>query len=154
MCQAWWWDSSRDAIDAAAIAGKVWPGNCRGIYCILAAAYGAVSVSVFFFFTRDITRVICRDYRALANGCRAWRRASTRAETGTGTVGEAAAAIAAASIASRLLSHHHAWHTSRGSCRSCCLAYTIPVPVSARVLARLQARQLDLSICQGSSRDK
>jgi len=29
---------------------------------------------------------------------------------------------------------------------------TIPVPVSAWVLARLQAWQLDLSICQGSSR--
>jgi len=31
---------------------------------------------------------------------------------------------------------------------------TVPVPVSARVLAHLQARQLDLSICQGSSRGK
>jgi len=31
---------------------------------------------------------------------------------------------------------------------------TIPVPVSAQVLARLQAWQLDLSICQGSSRSK
>ena len=72
------------------------------------------------------------------SSCRAWRQASTRVKTGTGTVGEAAAgtqempwqlpghtlpAIAAASIASRLLSHHHARHTSRGSCRSCCLAY-------------------------------
>jgi len=65
------------------------------------------------------------------SSCRTWRRASTRAETGTGMVGEAAAgpqvkcgqAIATASIASRLLSHHHTWHTSRGSCRSCCLTY-------------------------------
>jgi len=68
VCQAWWWDSSLDAIDAAAIAGKVWPG---GIYC---------------------------------------------------------APVAASPI--------------------------IPVPVSALVLARLQARQLNLSICQGSSRGK
>jgi len=39
--QNWNWDgrqgSSRDAIDATAIVGKVWPGNCRGIYCVPAA---------------------------------------------------------------------------------------------------------------------
>ena len=58
------------------------------------------------------------------SNCCAWRQASTQAETGTGTVCEAAApTTAAAFIASRLLSHHHARHTSRGSCRSCCLAY-------------------------------
>jgi len=46
VCQAGWWDSSRDAIDAAAIAGKVWPGNCRGIYCVPAAASPTVPVPV------------------------------------------------------------------------------------------------------------
>ena len=54
------------------------------------------------------------------SSCCAWRQASTRAETGTGMVGEATAGCGQES---RLLSHHHAWHTSRSSCRSCCLAY-------------------------------
>ena len=58
------------------------------------------------------------------SNCCAWRQASTQAETGTGTVCEAAApTTAAAFIASRLLSHHHSWHTSCSLCRNCCLAY-------------------------------
>ena len=74
---------------AAGTRGKVWPGNCRGIYI-------------------------------LRPGC-----------CPTTTPGTPVTAVVGAAASP-----------------------TIPVPVSARVLARLQARQLDLSICQGSSRGK
>jgi len=95
------------------------------------------------------------------SNCRAWRRASTRAKTGAVMVGQPAALTTAATGVPGVVVGQQ---PGRNRCRGNCLATlycvpaaaspTVPVPVLARVLARLQARQLNLSICQGSSHDK
>jgi len=57
--------------------------------------YGAVSISVFVLFilpgTLPSHLLRQEPWQMDRSSCRAWRRASIQAETGTGTVGEAAA---------------------------------------------------------------
>ena len=44
--QAWWWDSSRDTIDSAAIAWPHFICNCHGIYCVPTAGSPTVQFPV------------------------------------------------------------------------------------------------------------
>ena len=109
--------------------------------------YGAVSVTVFvLFYQRHYLSYLpwLEPWQMDRSSCRAWRWASAQAETRI----------------EQLLRHL----LRPGCCPTtipstpvvavvgACASPTIPVPASARVLARLQSRQLDLSICQGSSR--
>jgi len=66
-----------------------------GVFHAFRGYYGAVSISVFVFFFYPghyLSHLLqLEPWQMDRSSCRAWRRASTWAETGTGTVGEAAA---------------------------------------------------------------
>ena len=120
-------------------------------------------ISICFFLPAHYLSHLLRlePWQMDRSSCRAWRWASTRAETGTGMVGEAAAPTTAATgVPGVVVGQQPGCNRCRGNCLAtfycvpAAASPTVPVPVSDRVLTHLQARQCDLSICQGSSCSK
>ena len=71
------------------------------------------------------------------SSCRAWRRASTWAETGTGMVGEAAASTTAATGVPGVVVGQQ---PGRNRCRGNCLVTLYPRPGNADMLHRKESR--------------
>lgn len=102
----------------------------------------------YYFYPRHYLSYLQRleSQQMYKHSCRAWRQASTRAETGTGTVGEAAAPMTAATgVPGTVVGQQLVHNTCCSSHCGCCLAHCPSPSLDPGAL------QACLSICHGSS---
>jgi len=96
------------------------------LHCMFACTMARFPYQYLFSYPRHYLSHLPRlePWQMDRSSCCAWRQASTRAETGTGMVGEAAAPTTAATGVPGVVVEQQPEHSRcRGSCQSCCLAY-------------------------------